>query len=86
MGDALAMAQEVLEARQVQGKGDLRNSIQPGANQSRDVIVHGALGSIVRSSAAGNAVAGETLLKDALMVMTRAKSGSLSARELNAAN
>ena len=72
MGDALAMA--VLEARGFKEKDFAQR--HPAGAIGRAMLL--TVGNIMRSGAR-NAVARETLpVKDALMVMTRAKSGSLS--------
>jgi arabinose-5-phosphate isomerase len=72
MGDALAMA--VLEARGFKEKDFARR--HPAGAIGRAML--STVGNIMRSGAR-NAVARETVpVKDALMVMTRAKSGSLS--------
>ncbi len=72
MGDALAMA--VLQARGFKQK-DFAKHHPRGRDRPRDAL---KVGDIMRSGER-NAVAPENLpVKDALMVMTRAKSGSLS--------
>src|SRR5580698_10011444 len=72
MGDALAMA--VLQARGFKQKDYARH--HPGGAIGRAMLLK--VGDIMRSGLR-NAVARETVLvKDALMVMTRAKSGTLS--------
>ena len=72
MGDALAMA--VLQARGFRRKDYAR--LHPGGAIGRAMLLK--VGDIMRAGER-NAVAGETLpVKDALLVMTRAKSGSLA--------
>src|SRR5208283_2942543 len=72
MGDALAMA--VLQARGFKQKDFARR--HPAGAIGRAMLLR--VGNIMRSGER-NSVARETLpIKDALMVMTRAKSGSLS--------
>ncbi|HZF00485.1 MAG TPA: KpsF/GutQ family sugar-phosphate isomerase [Methylomirabilota bacterium] len=72
MGDALAMA--VLQARGFKQKDYAR--FHPGGSIGRAMLLK--VGDIMRTGNR-NAIAGENLLvKEALLVMTRAKSGSLS--------